>query len=105
MTISGNSNRQYFISMNDVSIIKQCTEESDLGVMFTTDLKFSCHINNAMHKASKMIGIIHRTFHAFTPHTLRLLYTSLVRDYACNHIFLKISEYWKQFIFQGVNQL
>ena len=33
-----------------------------------------------------MIGIIHRTFHALTPHTLHLLYTSLVRphlDYAC----------------------
>ena len=89
--------------MDDVSIIKPCTEESDLGVTFTTDLKFSCHINNAIHKASKMIGIIHRTFHALTPHTLSLLYRSLVRphlDYACvlrQPYFLKISEQWKQF--------
>jgi len=33
-----------------------------------------------------MIGIIYCTFHALTPHTLRFLYTSLVRpilNYAC----------------------
>ena len=36
--------------MDDVSIIEQCTEESDLGVTFKTDLSF-CHINNAIHKA------------------------------------------------------
>jgi len=66
--------------------MQQCTEESDLRVIFTADLKFSCHINSAIRKASKMIGIIYRTFHKLTPYTLHFLYTSLVRshlDYTC----------------------
>jgi len=63
-------------------------EEFDLGVTFTTDLKFTHHINTVtvICKVSKMIGIIYRTFNMLTPHTLRLLYTSLVRphlDFAC----------------------
>ena len=80
--IGNGSNRQYSLSTDvDVSIIQQCTEESDLGVTFTTDLKFSHHINNAIRKASKMVGIVYRTFHALSPHTLRLLNTSLVRPH------------------------
>ena len=86
LTIGRNSNRQYSLCSNENCIIQQCTEESDLGVIFTVDLKFSHHINSAIHKVSKMIGIIYHTFHKLTPYTLRLLYTSLVRshlDYAC----------------------
>jgi len=33
MTIGGNSNRQYSLHSSYNSIIQQCTEESDLGVM------------------------------------------------------------------------
>ena len=64
MTVGGNSNRQYFISMDDVSVIEQCTEESDLGVTFTTDLKFSCHINNAIHQLSIVyfMRLLHTTY-------------------------------------------
>jgi len=86
MTIGGTSNRKYSVCTDYVFIIQHCTEESDLGVTFTTDLKFTHHINTVICEASKMIGIIYRTFHMLTPHTLRLLYTSLVRphlDYAC----------------------
>ena len=31
----------------------QCTEESDLGVVFATDQKFSHHINNANEKCQE----------------------------------------------------
>jgi len=86
MTIGGTSNRQYSVRTDYVSIIQHSTKESDLGVTFITDFKFPCHINAVICTASKMIGIIYRTFRMLTPHTLRLLYTSLVRphlDYAC----------------------
>ena len=86
VTIGHGSNRQYSLSTDvDIYIIQQCTEESDLGATFTTDLKISHHINNSIRKASKLVGIIYRTFHVLTPHTLHLLYTSLLRlhlDYA-----------------------
>jgi len=72
MTISETSNRQFlyaqttFLSFNIVIVIH--------------------HINKVICKASKMIGITYRTFRMLTPHTLHLLYISLVRphlDYAC----------------------
>ena len=45
MTIGNSLNRQYSLSTDvDISIIQQCTEESDLGATLTTDLKFSHHI-------------------------------------------------------------
>ena len=73
---------------SDNSIIQQCTKEFDLGVIFTADLKFSCHmyIYSPISKVSKMIGTIYCKFHVLTPYALCLLYTSLVMShlvYAC----------------------
>ena len=46
----------------DDSVLKECVEEKDLGVVFDKALSFDTHIQAAINKANKMIGIIRRTF-------------------------------------------
>ena len=60
-------------------------EENDLVVLFNSFLKFGNHINKTVHKASRLLGLIKRTFSYLEPQKLRLLYTTLIRphlDYA-----------------------
>ena len=54
-------------------------EERDLGVLFTTDAKFSRHVNNIILKANKPLALIRRTFYSLNPHLFRISYVSLVR--------------------------
>ena len=42
--------------------IEQCEQEKDLGVIFDSTLNFDRHINSAIRKANKMIGLIKRSF-------------------------------------------
>ena len=61
-------------------------EEKDLGVLFSSTLKFSNHIKEIVHRANRLIGLIKRTFSYLEPQMLRILYTTLIRphlDYAC----------------------
>jgi len=76
MTIGGKNQTD---NIHYISIVNGTTEESDLGVVFTTDLNFSHYINNAIQKALR---------HAYSTHLTFIVYTSLVRsqvhlDYAC----------------------
>ena len=59
--------------------ISTTNEETDLGVLFTTDLKFSRHINNIILKANRTLALIRCTLHSLNPHLLRILYVSLVQ--------------------------
>ena len=47
-------------SMNDK--LETTTQEKDVGVIFTSNLKFDEHINNAVKKANQMVGLIRRSF-------------------------------------------
>ena len=61
-------------------------EEKDLGVLFSSTLKFSHHIKEIVHKVNRLLGLIKRTFKFLEPQMLRNLYTTLIRphlDYAC----------------------
>ena len=61
-------------------------EEKDLGVLFSSTLKFSHHIKEIVHKANGLLGLIKRTFEFLEPQMLCHLYTALIRphlDYAC----------------------
>ena len=51
----------------------------DLGVTFDQSLSFDVHIQTTLNKASRMIGIIRRTFTYFNKTSLLLLYKALVR--------------------------
>ena len=61
-------------------------EEKDLGVLFSSTLKFSYHTKEIVHKANRLIEIIKRTLKFLEPQMLRNLCTALIRphlDYAC----------------------
>ena len=83
MTIGNASEvRHYTMHTNSFNeTISSTNEETDLGVLFTTDLKFSRHINNIILKANRALALIRRTFHSLNPHLLRILYISLVRPH------------------------
>ena len=73
----GNANevRHYTMHTNSFNkTISSTNEETDLGVLFTTGLKFSRHINNIILKANRTLALIRRTFHSLNPHLLRILY-------------------------------
>ena len=56
-------------------------EEKDLGVTFDYLLKFNTHINNAIIKANKILGLIKRSFDFIDEDVLINLYKSLVRPH------------------------
>lgn len=52
----------------------------DLGILFDSNLKFDCHINNIVIRSNKMLGFIIRNCTDFSDkHTLRSIYCSLIR--------------------------
>ena len=55
------------------------TSEKDLGVTFTSDLKFSSHIRQIISKANSRLGLIKNTFTNKTAKIIIPLYKSLVR--------------------------
>ena len=61
-------------------------EEKEVGILFSSTLKFSHHIKEIVHKANRLLELIKRTFKFLEPQMLRNLYTALIRplmDYAC----------------------
>ena len=65
--------------------IQEYSEEQNLDVTFSSNLKFSKHVNLSTMKANRMAGIIKRTFLHLTLTVFRILHISLVRphlDYA-----------------------
>ena len=63
------------------SDIATCEEEKDLGVTFDRNLNFNKHIELAIGKANKMLGLIKRTFSYLTKDIFLKLYKSLVRPH------------------------
>ena len=61
--------------------IEECDQEKDLGVTFDETLIFDKHINNAINKANKMLGLIKRTFNYLNKETFLKLYKSMVRPH------------------------
>ena len=53
----------YTMMSTDVNLPVICVyEEQDLGVLFTSNLRFGGHINQIVHKANRLIGLIKQTF-------------------------------------------
>ena len=57
------------------------TEEKDLGVIITNDLKCAAQCSAASRKANTVLGFIARNFDYKTPEVITRLYTSLVRPH------------------------
>jgi len=80
----GRNNRHFEYSMGNGQAkvtLQSAEEEKDLGVIFTTDLKFSRHIATAANKANRIVGIIRRSFRYLDKPMLAQLYKSLIRSH------------------------
>ena len=75
-----NGKQEYTMTIdNKETIIEECTEEKDLGIIIDNELKFDRHIQEAVKKASKVLGMIKRNFIYIDKETLLLLYKGLIR--------------------------
>ena len=66
--------------------IVEVTEERDLGLLFTKELKFDKHISLVIKKANSILCIIKHNFCLLDPQMFRIIYTILVRphlDFSC----------------------
>ena len=59
-----NQRYDYTMKLNNTETINivKCEEEKDLGVIFDCKLSFDVHIQSAISKANRIVGIIKRTF-------------------------------------------
>ena len=98
MHIGGyDSDYQYF--MNDVAL-ERTTEEKDLGVYVTPDLKTSVHVAKVAAKANSVVGQIKKTFTYMDKEMFLELYLHLVRplmEYAV--------QVWSPKLLKDVNKL
>ena len=78
-----NVNNRYFMTDgNGINKdISTCTQEKDLGVIFDQHLSFETHIQTAINKANKVLGIIKRTFTHMDSDTFLRLYKTMVRPH------------------------
>jgi len=79
------NNKQAKYDMNNIQL--ECvSEENDLGVIITGDLKWEKQCSEAVKKANRMLGMIKRNFVDRSKDTIISLYKSLVRpnlEYCC----------------------
>jgi len=61
--------------------LEKVTEERDLGVIVSSDLKVATQCSHACMKANRMLGLIRRTMSSRDPVILTRLYKSLVRPH------------------------
>lgn len=66
--------------MEDI-YINQITEEKDLGVLFSEDLKFTHHIENITSKANSMLGLLKCTFKHWTEEGFASVYRTYIRPH------------------------
>ena len=73
-----NESYQYTLNFED---IETASEETDLGVTFQQDLKFSSHIAGKVNKANSTLSLIVRTFDYIEKDSFILLYKALIRPH------------------------
>ena len=79
----GKNNRKekYYMDSNLTEELKTIESEKDVGVTFSTDLKFNLHINNVIKKSNQLTGLIKRSFTYIDKEMLLKLYKSMVRPH------------------------
>ena len=65
---------------NSPKYFERSPHEKDLGVYFDSHLDFKTHINEIIVKATKIMGLIRRSFTNLTPEIFKPLYIALVRS-------------------------
>lgn len=82
----GSKNQKFLYNMaattskEGVEILKESTEEKDLGVVIDNELKFNKHIQGIVKNANRTLGLIRKTFEELDKETFLLLYFPLVRS-------------------------
>jgi hypothetical protein len=76
-----NVQHNYTFDVNNEIIMPKITEEKDLGVILTNDLNWKPHINSAISKAYRKLGMIKHCFKYKNERTTKLLFTALVRPH------------------------
>jgi hypothetical protein len=66
-------------STGNNTLLKSDIEETDLGVTFSTNLKFEKHIGNCVSKANRILGLIKHTFAYLDENMFVTIYNLLVR--------------------------
>ena len=61
--------------------LRSVTEERDLGVKITSDLKVSRQCLNAVSKANKVLGMVRRQFHNLDKTSFLILYKGFIRPH------------------------
>ena len=94
MHVGYNNNNKHAnnYDVNDVQL--ECvSEEKDLGVIISEDLKWQKQCSEAVRNANRLLGMIKRNFIDRSQETIILLYKSLVRlhlEYVANYGVLTI---------------
>ena len=76
----GRDNNEHQYVMNNVAL-KSVTEEKDLGVIISKDMKPSKQCTAARNKANRMLGLINRTITYKNEDNISKLYKALVRPH------------------------
>ena len=80
------NNQQIILSMEkndslDRHILEEISEEKDLGVLISNNLKFDLHVKHATAKATQILGQLKRTFKYWTPANFRTIFSAYVRPH------------------------
>lgn len=79
ITFHRTKNPVLYVYSVDGCLVKRVTEVNDLGVLFSSDMSFSKHIDSVVAKAFKLLGFVTRFSRPFSINTFRFLYCALVR--------------------------
>ena len=78
----GSNNNRHIYQIETKGIrypIPSGTEEKDVGIFFSSDLKFSNHIDRTVSRAYRTLGLLINTFSFMDSDTFKILYCSFVR--------------------------
>ena len=74
----GKKNQHFKYTIGD-NVISPVTEEKDLGVTISQDLKWSKHISDVVTKANRMVGLVKHTFSYMDKDMFMTVYKTLIR--------------------------
>ena len=95
---SNTRNKYYMLENGETIEITEITEEKDLGITFSNNMKFSKHIVNCSNKANKIIWIIRRTFSYMEKDMFLQFYKTLIKPHL-EYGSVKWSPYLKKDIY------
>ena len=76
-----NLNHDYFIDENLTNKLNSVTTEKDVGVIFSSNLKFDEHISNVVKKANSLTGLLKRSFVYLDKSMFNKLFKGIVRPH------------------------